>query len=52
MDDGNKVLYEQRDGKLYHRLENADEVEFRIGGYGNFACRAPGHNMVLNFATS
>ena len=41
-----------RDGKLYHRLENADEVEFRIGGYGNFACRAPGHNMVLNLATS
>lgn len=41
-----------RDGSTFHRLEDADEVEFRIGGYGNIACRAPGHNMVLNFATS
>lgn len=41
-----------RDGNLYRRLENVDEVEARIGGYGNIACNAPGHNMVLNFATS
>jgi hypothetical protein len=41
-----------RDGNLYRRLEGADEVEARIGGYGNIACNAPGHNMVLNFATS
>jgi hypothetical protein len=41
-----------RDGNLYRRLENLDEVEARIGGYGNIACNAPGHNMVLNFATS
>ena len=41
-----------RDGNVYRRLEGEDEVEARIGGYGNIACRAPGHNMVLNFATS
>jgi len=41
-----------RDGNTYRRLEGADEVEARIGGYGNIACKAPGHNMVLNFATS
>jgi hypothetical protein len=41
-----------RDGNLYRRLENEDSIEFRIGGYGNLACTAPGHNMVLNFATS
>lgn len=41
-----------RDGSLYRRLENEDSIEFRIGGYGNLACMAPGHNMVLNFATS
>lgn len=41
-----------RDGNTYRRLENLDEVEARIGGYGNFACNAPGHQMVLNFATS
>jgi hypothetical protein len=40
------------DGGRLHRLENADEVEFRLGGYFNVACRAPGYNMVLNFATS
>jgi len=37
------------DGNRLHRLENADEVEFRIGGYFNVVCRAPGHNMVINF---
>jgi hypothetical protein len=41
-----------RDGNMYRRLEGADEVEARIGGYGNIACNAPGHNMVLNFAIS
>ena len=40
------------DGNRLHRLENADEVEFRLGGYFNTVCRAPGHNMVVNFATS
>ena len=40
------------DGNRLHRLENADEVEFRLGGYFNVACRAPGYNMVINFATS
>lgn len=40
------------DGNRLHRLENADEVEFRLGGYFNTVCRAPGHNMVINFATS
>jgi hypothetical protein len=40
------------DGNRLHRLENADEVEFRLGGYFNVCCRAPGHNMVLDFATS
>jgi hypothetical protein len=40
------------DGNRLHRLENADQVEFRLGGYFNVACRAPGHNMVINFLTS
>jgi hypothetical protein len=40
------------DGNRLHRLENADEVEFRLGGYFNVCCRAPGHNMVITFATS
>jgi len=40
------------DGNRLHRLENADEVEFRLGGYFNTCCRAPGHNMVVNFLTS
>ena len=40
------------DGNRLHRLEDADEVEFRIGGYPNLVCTAPGHNMVLTFATS
>lgn len=40
------------DGNRLHRLEDADEVEFRIGGYPNLVCNAPGHNMVLNFLTS
>ena len=40
------------DGNRLHRLENADEVEFRLGGYFNVVCRAPGHNMVLDFLLS
>jgi hypothetical protein len=40
------------DGNRLHRLENADEVEFRLGGYFNVVCRAPGHNMVITFATA
>lgn len=35
------------DGSMLHRLEGADEVEFRIGGYFNLLCRAPGHNVVI-----
>ncbi len=38
------------DGNRLHRLENADEIEFRIGGYSNVACRAPGHNSTIRFA--
>lgn len=41
-----------RDGNTFHRLELEDSIEFRLGGYANFACKAPGHNMVLNFATA
>ena len=41
-----------RDGNFYRRLEGEDSIEARIGGYGNIACKAPGWNMVLNFATS
>jgi hypothetical protein len=37
------------DGGRLHRLEGADEVEFRIGGYYNLVCRCPGHNMKINF---
>lgn len=37
------------DGNKLHRLERADAVEFRIGGYYNVACRAPGHNITLRF---
>ena len=35
------------DGDMLHRLEGADEVEFRIGAYLNFLSRAPGHNVVV-----
>jgi hypothetical protein len=35
------------DGNMLHRLEGADEVEFRIGGYFNLLCRAPGKNVVV-----
>lgn len=38
------------DGNKLHKLERADEVEFRLGGYYNVACRAPGHNMTIRFA--
>jgi hypothetical protein len=37
------------DGNRLHRLEGSDAVEFRMGGYYNVACRAPGHNMVVDF---
>lgn len=37
------------DGNRLHRMEGADQVEFRMGGYFNVVCRAPGHNMVINF---
>ena len=36
-----------QDGNTLHRLEGADEVEFRIGAYFNTLCRAPGHNVVV-----
>ena len=35
------------DGDMLHRLEGADEVEFRIGAYFNYLSRAPGHNVVI-----
>lgn len=35
------------DGNMLHRLEGADEVEFRIGGYFNLLNRAPGKNVVV-----
>ena len=35
------------DGDMLHRLEGADEVEFRIGAYLNLLSRAPGHNVVV-----
>lgn len=37
------------DGGRLARLMDADEVEFRIGGYYNLVCRCPGHNMKINF---
>ena len=37
------------DGNRLHRLEDSDAVEFRMGGYYNSLCRAPGHNMVIDF---
>ena len=37
------------DGNRLHRLEQSDAVEFRLGGYYNTCCRAPGHNMVIDF---
>lgn len=38
------------DGNRLARIMDADEVEFRMGGYYNTVCRAPGHNLVINFA--
>ena len=38
------------DGNRLHRLEGSDAVEFRMGGYYNVACRAPGHNIDITFA--
>jgi hypothetical protein len=38
------------DGQRLARIMDADEVEFRMGGYYNVVCRAPGHNLVINFA--
>ena len=38
------------DGQRLARIMDADEVEFRMGGYYNTVCRAPGHNLVINFA--
>jgi hypothetical protein len=40
------------DGNRLHRLEESDAVEFRMGGYYNTLCRAPGHNMVIDFDVS
>lgn len=37
------------DGQKLARIMNDDAVEFRLGGYFNVACRAPGHNLVVNF---
>ena len=39
-----------QDGAQLHRLEESDAVEFRMGGYYNVLCRAPGHNMDITFA--
>jgi hypothetical protein len=38
------------DGQRFARIMDADEVEFRLGGYYNTVCRAPGHNSVLRFS--
>jgi hypothetical protein len=38
------------DGNMLHRLEDADEVEFRIGAYFNVLSRAPGYNVVIALA--
>jgi hypothetical protein len=40
------------DGNRLARIMDADEVEFRMGGYYNTVCRAPGHNLVITFTTS
>jgi hypothetical protein len=40
------------DGNRLHRMEDADSVEFRMGGYYNTLCRAPGHNIELTFTPS
>jgi hypothetical protein len=40
------------DGNRLARIMDADEVEFRMGGYYNTLCRAPGHNLVITFTTS
>jgi hypothetical protein len=40
------------DGNRLHRMEDADSVEFRMGGYYNTLCRAPGHNIELTFTAA
>jgi hypothetical protein len=32
------------DGQRYLRVNNADQVEVRVGYFGNIGCRAPGYN--------
>lgn len=38
------ITYGPGDGLRWLRVSDADEVEFRIGWYGNLGCHAPGHN--------
>jgi energy-converting hydrogenase Eha subunit B len=37
-----KIL--NQDGNRYLRVNNADQVEVRVGYYGNIGCKAPGYN--------
>ena len=37
------------DGQRLARIMDADAVEFRMGGYYNTCCKAPGHNIVIDF---
>jgi hypothetical protein len=41
-----------QDGQRLARLMNEDAVEFRMGGYFNIACKAPGRNLVMDFGVA
>lgn len=46
---GKAVRVIDTDGLQMLRQASADGVEVRYGFYGNVGCRAPGHNVVLNY---
>ena len=38
------------DGVTFLRKNSADEFEFRLAGYGNLGCSAPGHSMMVDLS--
>jgi len=40
------------DGKKYQREATSDGIEFRVRGFGDMGCHAPGHNGIIDWDTA